>query len=135
MLGDEYQDQGLIFPGEKGQPIRPWTLTRKLQRMLERVALPHIRFHDLHHTWATLLLGKGVHSKFVQEHLGHAKISITLDTYSHVIPAMGDQTRKAIGDILRNLSLSRFYCCHRGSITMSSPYFSVVFFLQICAFL
>jgi integrase len=99
-LGDEYQDQGLIFPGEKGQPMRPWTLTRKLQRMLERAALPHIRFHDLRHTCATLLLSKGVHPEFVQELLGHATISITLDTYSHVIPAMGDQTRKAIEDVL-----------------------------------
>jgi integrase len=98
--GDEHQDQGLIFPGEKGQPMRPWTLTRKLQRVLERVALPRIRFHDLRHTCATLLLGKGVHPKFVQELLGHATISITLDTYSHVIPAMGDQTRKAIEDVL-----------------------------------
>src|SRR5215216_3755115 len=99
-LGDEYQDQGLIFPGERGQPMRPWTLTRKLQRILERVGLPHIRFHDLRHTCATLLLGKGVHPKFVQELLGHATISITLDTYSHVIPAMGDQTRKAMEDVL-----------------------------------
>ncbi len=99
-LGDEYQDHGLIFPGERGQPMRPWTLTRKLQRILKRVALPHIRFHDLRHTCATLLLSKGVHPKFVQELLGHATISITLDTYSHVIPAMGDQTRKAIEDVL-----------------------------------
>lgn len=99
-LGDEYQDQGLIFPGEKGQPMRPWTLTGKLERILERVGLPHIRFHDLRHTCATLLLSKGVHPKFVQELLGHATISITLDRYSHVIPAMGDQTKKAMEDVL-----------------------------------
>jgi integrase len=99
-LGDEYQDQGLIFPGEKGQPMRPWTLTRKLQGILERAGLPHIRFHDLRHTCATLLLSKGVHPKFVQELLGHATISITLDRYSHVIPAMGDQTKKAMEDVL-----------------------------------
>jgi integrase len=55
-LGDEYQDQGLIFPGERGQPMRPWTLTRKLQGILEHAGLPHIRFHDLRHTCATLLL-------------------------------------------------------------------------------
>jgi integrase len=73
-LGDNYRDQGLIFPGEHGQPMRPWTLTRKFQRILERVALPHIRFHDLRHTCATLLLLKGVHPKFVQELLGHATI-------------------------------------------------------------
>jgi integrase len=99
-LGDEYQDQGVIFPGQKGQPMRPWTLTRKLERIIERTGFPHIRFHDLRHTCATLLLAKGVHPKFVQELLGHATISITLDRYSHVIPAMGDQTRKAMEDVL-----------------------------------
>lgn len=71
-LGDDYQDQGVIFPGEKGQPMRPWTLTSNLERILERAGLPHIRFHDLRHTCATLLLSKGVHPKFVQELLGHA---------------------------------------------------------------
>ncbi len=99
-LGDEYQDQGLIFPGERGQPMRPYTLTGKLERILKRTGLPHIRFHDLRHTCATLLLSKGVHPKFVQELLGHATISITLDTYSHVIPAMGDQTKKAMEEAL-----------------------------------
>ena len=99
-LGDEYQDKGLIFPGERGQPMRPWTLTRQFERILKRAGLPHIRFHDLRHTCATLLLWKGVHPKFVQELLGHATISITLDRYSHAIPAMGDQTRKAMEDML-----------------------------------
>jgi integrase len=99
-LGDEYRDQGLIFPGVRGQPMRPYTLTGKLERILKRVGLLHIRFHDLRHTCATLLLSKGVHPKSVQELLGHATISITLDTYSHVIPAMGDQTRKAMEEVL-----------------------------------
>ena len=84
----------------QGQPMHPWTLTGKLEKILKRVGLPHIRFHDLRHTCATLLLTKGVHLKFVQELLGHATISITLDRYSHVIPAMGDQTRKAMEDVL-----------------------------------
>jgi integrase len=100
VLGDDYRDQGLIFPGERGQPMRPYTLTGKLERILKHGGLPHIRFHDLRHTCATLLLSKGVHPKFVQELLGHATISITLDTYSHVIPAMGDQTKRAIEDVL-----------------------------------
>ncbi len=99
-LGDDYQDQGLVFPGERGQPMRPYTLTGKFERILKRARLPHIRFHDLRHTCATLLLSKGVHPKFVQELLGHATISITLDRYSHVIPAMGDQTKKAMEDVL-----------------------------------
>ena len=80
--------------------MRPWTLTRKLQKIMECAGLPHIRFHDLRHTCATLLLSKGVHPKFVQELLGHATISIILDRYSHVIPAMGDRTKKALEDVL-----------------------------------
>lgn len=99
-LGDDYQDQGLIFPGERGQPMRPYTLTGKLESILKRADLPHIRFHDLRHTCATLLLSKGIHPKFAQELLGHATISITLDTYSHVIPSMGDQARKAMEEAL-----------------------------------
>jgi integrase len=47
-----------------------------------------MRFHDLHHTHATLLLAEGVHPKIVQERLGHSQISLTLDTYSHVIPSL-----------------------------------------------
>jgi integrase len=52
--------------------------------------LPEIRFHDLRHTCATLLLRQGVNPRFVQELLGHADISLTLNTYSHVLPDMGD---------------------------------------------
>lgn len=57
------------------------------------------RLHDLRHTCATLLLIKGVHPKYVQELLGHANISITLDTYSHVIPGMGNQTVTAMEEV------------------------------------
>jgi integrase len=55
----------------------------------------------MRHTWATLLLSEGVHSKFVQELLGHATISITLDTYSHVLPTMQDQAVAAMESVLR----------------------------------
>ena len=55
-----------------------------------------MRFHDLRHTCATLLLLRGVHPWFVQELLGHATIAMTLDTYSHFLPSMGDQTVRAM---------------------------------------
>ncbi len=58
--------------------------------------LPKIRFHDLRHTCATLLLSRNVHPKFVQELRGHANIAITLDTYSHVIPSMGNYAMRAM---------------------------------------
>ncbi len=73
---------------------------RSFKPLLKRAELPNIRLHDLRHTRATLLLGKGVHPKFVQELLGHATISITLDTYSHVLPSMGDQVATAMEAVL-----------------------------------
>ncbi len=100
-LGDHYDDQGLVFTYEAGTPINPSNLRqRSLAPLLKKAGLPHIRFHDLRHTCATLLLSKGVHPKFVQELLGHATIAITLDTYSHVLPGMGDQASRAMEDAL-----------------------------------
>lgn len=61
---------------------------------------PSSRIHDLRHTCATLLLAKGVHAKLVQELLGHSTISITLDTYSHVLPGMGDAAAGAMDEAL-----------------------------------
>jgi integrase len=81
----------LIFPGECGQPMRPWTLTCTFQRILKHAGLPHLRFHDLRHTCATLMLCEGVHIKIVQELLGHADVTITLNTYSHVLSSMGGE--------------------------------------------
>jgi len=56
--------------------------------LLKRAGLPDIRFHDLRHTSATLLLSAGIHPKIVQERLGHAQISVTMDTYSHVLASL-----------------------------------------------
>ncbi len=72
-----------------GTPLGARNLQRHFKAALERAGLPKTtRFHDLRHTCATLLLRQGVHAKYVQELLGHASISITLDTYSHVIEGM-----------------------------------------------
>ncbi len=100
-VGDLYGDQGLVFASEVGTPLNPSNLrTRSFAALLGRANLPRIRFHDLRHTCATLLLGRNVHPKYVQELLGHANIAITLDTYSHVIPGMGDQAARAMEDAL-----------------------------------
>jgi integrase len=61
---------------------------RSYRRLLERAGLPRVRFHDLRHTYATLALRDGVPVKVVSETLGHASITLTLDTYSHVLPDM-----------------------------------------------
>jgi integrase len=100
-LGDLYRDDGLVFASEVGTLVNPTNLRkRSFASLLKRAGLAHIRFHDLRHTCATLLLSRNVHSKYVQELLGHANIGITLDTYSHVIPGMGDHAAKAMEDAL-----------------------------------
>ena len=86
-----WEDHGLVFPSEVGTPMSGRNLYRAFKIRAERASLPQtIRFHDLRHTCATLLLRQGVNPKFVQELLGHADISLTLNTYSHVLPDMGD---------------------------------------------
>jgi integrase len=98
-LSDLYEDRGLIFATNVGTPVNPENLVkRSFKPLLKKVSLPEIRFHDLRHTCATLLLGRGVHPKIVQELLGHATIAMTLDTYSHYLPSMGDQASGAMGD-------------------------------------
>jgi integrase len=99
---DHYRDEGLVFATEAGTLINPSNLRqRSFAPLLKRAGLPpSVRFHDLRHTTATLLLSRGVHPKFVQELLGHASVAITLDTYSHAVPGMGDQTAAAMEDAL-----------------------------------
>jgi integrase len=101
ILGDRYEDQGLLFTTDTGGAVNPSNLRmRSFAPLLKKAKLPHIRFHDLRHTCATLLLTQETHPKYVQELLGHASIAITLDTYSHVLPGMGDQTARAMQDAL-----------------------------------
>ena len=96
-----WEDNGLVFTTSVGTPLgRQELITRSFKPLLSKADLPDIRFHDMRRTCATLLLGKGVHAKFVQELLGHATISITLDTYSHVLPGMGDAAAGAMDEAL-----------------------------------
>jgi integrase len=96
-MGSLYQSGGLVFGTKSGTLINPSNLrNRSFKPLLKRAGLPHICFHDLRHTCATLLLSQGTHPKLVQELLGHATIAMTLDTYSHFLPSMGDQTVRAM---------------------------------------
>jgi integrase len=86
-----------------GSPTNSTNLRRRsFTALLKRANLPRVRFHDLRHTCATLLLGRNVHPKYVQELLGHANIAITLDTYSHLLPDMQEKAAQAIEVALRS---------------------------------
>jgi integrase len=84
-----------VFTTPIGTPTDPRSVTREFTAMLKAADLPHIRFHDLRHTAATLLLAQGVDPRTIMETLGHSQISLTLNTYSHVLPALqADATAK-----------------------------------------
>ena len=93
-------NQGLVFTTSSGKPISPRNLVRHFKSALKEANLPDIRFHDLRHSHASLLLAAGVNPKIVQERLGHSQISLTLDTYSHVIPSLQDEAAEKVEEIL-----------------------------------
>ncbi|MDQ3784417.1 MAG: site-specific integrase [Actinomycetota bacterium] len=101
LIGAGWQDLGLAFSKVTGEPLHPDRFSREFDRRVKRSGLPRIRLHDLRHTWATLALQAGVHPKVVQERLGHSAVGITLDVYSHAIPAMqADAAEKVAGLVL-----------------------------------
>ena len=75
-------------------------MARTLESVLKRAGLPPIRFHDLRHSHATMLLAAGENPRVVQERLGHAQISLTLQTYSHVLPDLQRQAAEKIDRML-----------------------------------
>jgi integrase len=84
LMGAGFTDYDLVFCRPDGGPLHPERFARTFQIEAVRAGLPKIRLHDLRHTWATLALAAGEHPKVVQERLGHANVSITLDIYSRV---------------------------------------------------
>ena len=98
--GPRWEELGLVFPNTVGRPIlRQNLVQRSLHPLLERAGLPRLRFHDLRHSAATLLLARGVHPKVVSELLGHSQIGITLDLYSHVTATMLQHAADAFDEL------------------------------------
>lgn len=90
----------LVFVGPAGEPLNPRFVWSHFQRKLAAAKLPAIRFHDLRHSTASLLLLAGVPARMVQEILGHSSISLTLGTYSHVLPGLREQAVAAQAALL-----------------------------------
>jgi integrase len=86
--GNNWKALNLVFTNDAGDFISVDKLLRHFKALLEKAGLPHMRFHDLRHSAATILLTMGVHPKVVQELLGHSTIAMTMDTYSHLLPSM-----------------------------------------------
>jgi integrase len=87
-LGLEWKESDYVFSKLDGTPYHPNTVSKAFSKIINQAGIPKVRLHDLRHTHATLMLKQGVHPKIVSERLGHASITITLDTYSHVLPSL-----------------------------------------------
>ncbi|WP_273852319.1 site-specific integrase [Guptibacillus spartinae] len=101
LLGDKYHENDLVVCTLDGKPVIARNFRKEFYKVVEKVDLPKIRFHDLRHTHATILIHQNVNVKLISERLGHADIQTTLNTYSHVLPNMqktvSDQLDKIIG--------------------------------------
>ncbi|MFC2053502.1 tyrosine-type recombinase/integrase [Chloroflexota bacterium] len=105
LAGERWKENDLIFPSTIGTPMEPRNLIRHFKKTLKESGLPAIRFHDLRHTSATLQLQQGINPKIVQERLGHSSISLTLDTYSHVLPDMQNEVAETMDEILTPIEI------------------------------
>lgn len=100
--GHFWKDMDLVFTNRTGGFLRVNDLYMAYRRVLDRAGLPRLRFHDLRHTAATLMLSRGVHPKVASEMLGHSTIAITLDLYSHVTETMQREAARAVDAALRS---------------------------------
>jgi integrase len=89
--GSRWVEKDLVFCGLTGDYFNPNYLLRLFKKVLAEAGLPHMRFHDLRHSAATILLAMGIHPKVVQELLGHSSFLITMNLYGHVFPSMLDE--------------------------------------------
>ena len=104
--GSSWKENDMMFPSTIGTPMDPSNLYHIFKDLLKLANLPDIRFHDLRHTAATLMLQQNVHPKIVQSRLGHSDISMTLNTYSHVLPSMQDEAAEKLDELLTPINIS-----------------------------
>lgn len=98
--GSLWEESDLVFTTQTGRPIQGQNATRSFQQLLATVGLRRQRFHDLRHACASLLLAQGVHPRVVMETLGHSQIGLTMNTYSHVIPALQREAAEKMDSLL-----------------------------------
>jgi integrase len=99
-IGPDWVDQGLVFTTPIGTPLDYSNVRKDFRKVLKEAGLPMMRLHDLRHTCASLLLAQGVNPRVVMATLGHSQISLTLDTYSHVLPSVHKEAAQRMNDVL-----------------------------------
>ncbi len=98
--GPAWTDSGLVFTRPDGKLIHPERVSKAFRAAVKKTGLPPIHLHDLRHTHATLALAAGVHPKVVSDRLGHATVAITLDIYSHAIPALAEEAAATVAALV-----------------------------------
>jgi len=109
-LGKQLTLDDLVFPSIEGKPLDPRVLTHNFTRIAKRAGLSGVRFHDLRHTFASLMLLRGAKPKVISEALGHSSVAFTMDVYSHIIEGMQEDAIALLGEVLPE-----------GQIKISSP--------------
>ena len=100
LAGRHWRDHAFVFTSSVGTPLEPSNVTKRFRKLLVSAGVPSIRFHDLRHTAATFLLAQGVDPRTIMETLGHSQISLTLNTYSHVLPVLQREAARKMDGIL-----------------------------------
>ena len=100
-LGELYENHGYVFAGPLGAPVDPDALTYAWKQVVRKAGVGTVRLHDLRHFHATVLMKEGTHPKVVQERLGHSVISVTMDTYSHVVPGLQEKAATAFSQAMK----------------------------------
>ena len=114
--GNHWQENDLIFPSTIGTPMGQNNLFRSFKVLLRTSGLPEIRFHDLRHTAASLMLMNGVSPIIVAKRLGHSKISMTLDVYGHLIPEMQNKAAELIDELITPIPIELHTGCTRNDL-------------------
>ena len=99
-LGRLLKPDDLVFSSAEGKPIDPYVLSHNFARIVKKAGLKNMRFHDLRHTFASLMLLRGAKPKVISEALGHSSVAFTMDTYSHIIEGMQSEAMVLLDEVL-----------------------------------
>jgi integrase len=98
--GANWKDAGFVFTTPRGTPLDACNVSKQFKALLKTAELTPLRIHDLRHSCATLLLAQGVNARTIMETLGHSQISLTLNTYSHVLPELQREAAAKLNGVL-----------------------------------